>query len=85
MYTVSNSNLLFHASIPLNADGTLKDVSIAGKRTRESLAGKVGHLIRTAFFAEEDNEDRPFAVDYVWYLWCGKDSPAFDKDKNGYF
>ena len=46
---------------------------------------KVGHLIRTAFFAEEDNEDRPFAVDYVWYLWCGKDSPAFDKDKMATF
>lgn len=52
---------------------------------RKSLAGKVGHLIRTAFFAEEDNEDRPFAVDYVWYLWCGKDSPAFDKDKMATF
>ena len=86
MYTVSNSNLLFHASIPLNADGTLKDVSIAGKMYKgKALLEKVGHLIRTAFFAEEDNEDRPFAVDYVWYLWCGKDSPAFDKDKMATF
>ena len=31
MYTVSYSNLLFHASVPLNAGGTLKDVSMAGK------------------------------------------------------
>lgn len=86
MYTVSNSNLLFHASIPLNADGTLKDVSIAGKMYKgKALLEKVGHLIRTAFFAEEDNEDRPFAVDHVWYLWCGKDSPAFDKDKMATF
>lgn len=51
----------------------------------KALLEKVGHLIRTAFFAEEDNEDRPFAVDYVWYLWCGKDSPAFDKDKMATF
>lgn len=82
MYTVSNSNLLFHASIPLNADGTLKDVSIAGKMYKgKALLEKVGHLIRTAFFAEEDNEDRPFAVDYVWYLWCGKDSLLSTKTK----
>lgn len=40
MYTVSNSNLLFHASIPLNADGTLKDVSIAGKCTKEKPCWK---------------------------------------------
>jgi len=46
---------------------------------------KVGHLIRKAFFGEEENEDKKFARDYVWYLWCGKDSPAFDKDKMATF
>ena len=28
MYTISNSNLLFHASCPLNDDGTLKEVEV---------------------------------------------------------
>ena len=75
MYTVSNSNLLFHASVPLNEDGTLKNVMIAGKAYKgKKLLEKVGHLIRTAYFA-----------DYVWYLWSGKDSPAFDKNKMATF
>ena len=32
MYTVCNSNLLFHASMPLNEDGTLREVEIQGER-----------------------------------------------------
>ncbi len=85
MYTVSNSNLLFHASIPLNADGSLKDVMIAGKAYKgKALLEQVGHLIRCAYF-DDDSEKKRFAIDYIWYLWCGKDSPAFDKDKMATF
>jgi fructose-1,6-bisphosphatase-3 len=86
MYTISNSNLLFHASVPLNADGTLKEVMINGKPYKgKQLLEKVGHLTRTAFFTEEENEEKQFARDYVWYLWCGKDSPVFDKNKMATF
>lgn len=86
MYTVTNSNLLFHASVPLNEDGSLKEVTIAGKTYKgKRLLEKVGHLIRTAYFEDEESEEKKFAIDYVWYLWCGKDSPAFDKDKMATF
>ena len=86
MYNVCNSNLLFHASMPLNEDGTLKEIDILGKKYKgESLLKRVGQLIRTAYFAENDNEEKNFALDYVWYLWCGKDSPAFDKSKMATF
>lgn len=86
MYTISNSNLLFHASIPLNADGSFKEVNIAGKNYKgKQLLEEVGHLIRTAYYAENNNEERQFARDYVWYLWCGKNSPAYDKDKMATF
>ena len=86
MYTISNSNLLFHASVPLNEDGSLKEVMIAGKPYKgKQLLEKVGHLTRTAFFTEEESEEKKFARDYVWYLWCGKDSPVFDKNKMATF
>lgn len=86
MYSVCNSNLLFHASMPLNADGTLKEIEILGKTYKgQSLLKRVGQLIRTAYFDESDSEEKAFALDYVWYLWCGKDSPAFDKDKMATF
>ena len=86
MYNVCNSNLLFHASMPLNEDGTLKEIEIeGGKYKGKALLDRVGQLIRTAYFAEDDNKHKAFALDYIWYLWCGKNSPAFDKSKMATF
>lgn len=86
MYLIRNSNLLFHASIPLNADGTFKEVSIAGKNYKgKQLLDKVDQLIRTAYLDDLHDEPNRFAIDFMWYLWCGPDSPAFDKDKMATF
>lgn len=86
MYLVCNSNLLYHASVPLNADGTFRHVRIGGKEYwGRRLLEKVDQLIRTAYFGEEGDEKRLFAQDYVWYLWCGPDAPSFDKDKMATF
>lgn len=86
MYLVANSNLLFHASVPLNADGTMKHVKIGKKEYwGKKLLDKVDQLIRTAYFDDDDTEEKRFAMDYIWYLWCGKDAPPFDKDKMATF
>jgi fructose-1,6-bisphosphatase-3 len=86
MYLVCNSNLLYHASVPLNEDGTLKHVRIQGKEYwGRSLFDKVDRLIRTAYFGEEGTQEKEFALDYMWYLWCGKDAPPFDKQKMATF
>lgn len=86
MYTISNSNLLFHASVPLNEDGSLKEVTILGKKYKgKKLLEKIENLIRTAYLSDDDNEDKEYARDYIWYLWCGVDSPAFDKSKMATF
>ncbi|UKI44222.1 MAG: fructose-1,6-bisphosphatase [Porphyromonadaceae bacterium] len=45
----------------------------------------MGALIRSAYFGDADPEVYNFALDYIWYLWCGKDSPVFDKDKMATF
>lgn len=76
-YKIFNSNLLMHACIPINEDGSYTEITLLGK----TLSGKeyLDHLdkaIRKAYF-EENLE----AIDYMWYLWCGKDSPFFGKDK----
>ena len=86
MYQVCNSNLLYHASVPLNEDGTFKHVRI-GKKVYwgSKLLRKTDQLIRTAYFDEDDEEERSFARDYVWYMWCGPDAPSFDKDKMATF
>ena len=82
MYAIANSNLMFHASVPLNQDGTLREVTIRGKQYKGlELMKKTGHLVREAFSHDVPKDKRLFAIDYIWYLWCGPDSPLFDKDK----
>lgn len=87
MYAVYNSNLLFHASCPLNDDGTLKDVQIApGKIYKgHELMHNIGLMIRSAFTNDTPADERQYAIDYFLYLWCGKDSPLFDKSKMATF
>ena len=92
MYAISNSNLLFHASIPLNDDGTLKQVEIyPGRRyAGKDLLHHIGMMIRAAFQNENlqaaaDGYPKDYARDYFLYLWCGKDSPLFDKSKMATF
>lgn len=88
MYLVCNSNLIFHASVPLNEDGSFKHVHIMDKEYwGKNLLDKVDELIRLAYFDSEDKspEEKAFAMDYLWYLWCGKDAPPFDKDKMATF
>src|SRR5574344_1130121 len=86
MYAVFNSNLLFHASVPLNDDGTLKEVDLYGKKYKgKDLLHNIGLLMRTAFNADSDAEEKSYAIDYFLYLWCGKNSPHFDKSKMATF
>ena len=86
MYNICNQNLLFHASIPLNADGSLKEVQIMGKGyTGRQLMEYIGQLIRSAFQNDTPADLKAYAKDYFLYLWCGKDSPLFDKSKMATF
>ena len=87
MYAVYNNNLLFHASLPLNDDGSLKEVEVLpcqyykGKELMETIE----MLVRTAFQADADTEEKTNAIDYFLYLWCGPNSPLFDKSKMATF
>ncbi|MDE6689429.1 MAG: fructose-1,6-bisphosphatase [Prevotella sp.] len=86
MYNICNQNLLFHASIPLNNDGMLKEVEILGKKyAGKELMSFIGQLVRAAFETDTPTDQKAFAKDYFLYLWCGKDSPLFDKSKMATF
>ncbi len=85
LYKVFNGNLLYHGCVPLNEDGTLKDVHIYG----ETLHGKelydaVDRYVRQAYFATQP-ELKSMGSDLLWWLWCSEDSPLFGKDKMATF
>lgn len=87
MYTVCNGNLLFHASIPLNNDGTMKEVELTPGHfyKGKELMERTGMMIRSAFNNDTDPEGRAHAIDYFLYLWSGPCSPLFDKSKMATF
>lgn len=86
MYGVYNSNLLFHASVPLNVDGSLREVPIGDDRLKgRELMQRVEQTVRMAFDTDVEMDERQAAQDYFWYLWCGPDSPLFDKSKMSTF
>ena len=82
LFLVRNNILLYHAAIPLNADGTFKVVDIMGVKYKgKALMERFDQVIRTAYFAEKHSDEKQTALDYMWYLWCGPDSPLYNKDK----
>ncbi len=87
MYSICNQNLLFHASCPLNSDGSLKDVELyPGEHySGMELMHNIGMMVRAAFNTDTEKEQRQYARDFFLYLWCGKDSPLFDKSKMATF
>ena len=87
MYQVCNKNLLYHASVPLKEDGSLKKVEVYPGQPVAGieLMKTVGHLVRSAFQNDTNSVERDYAIDYFFYLWCGPDSPLFDKSKMATF
>ena len=73
MYQVFNGNLLFHGCVPLDEDGALKAIHLEGRIYQgRSYMDYADMAARRAFF----NEDPPQRyLDFMWYLWCGSNSP----------
>jgi fructose-1,6-bisphosphatase-3 len=79
IYLKYNDNLLFHASIPMNPDGTFKKVRVNGvEKSGKELLDYMEQLAREAYFGREKQNN---STDFLWYLWCHQDSPLFGKDK----
>ena len=86
LYAVHNSNLLFHASMPLNEDGTLKEVKVNGSPYKgKELLQQIELTMRAAVNSDTPEDERRSAVDFYLFAWCGPDSPLFDKAKMATF
>ena len=84
MYKTCNDNLLLHGCIPMNANGELQSVNIQGvKYSGKALLDKLGELANQAYFSS--GEEKEYASDFMWYLWCGAKSPLYGKDKMAFF
>ena len=72
LYRCFNGNLLFHGCVPLNPDGTFHEKVLGGKpRAGKAFMDYCDRMARRAYY-KHDRE----ALDFMWYLWCGTDSPV---------
>lgn len=86
LYLTCNSNLLYHACIPLNKKGQFRVCKIAGKEYYgKAYLDMADRMAREGYFSKGNNEKDLYALDYLWYLWCGEDSPLFGKSKMATF
>lgn len=86
LFGIYNSNLLFHASMPLNNDGSLKEMDLWGEKYKgKELYNNIERNIRLAFNDSAPANLKDRSVDYFWYLWCGPESILFDKSKMATF
>ena len=80
LYLVRNGFLLYHAAIPLNADGTFTEADVCGQRVHgKALMDRTEEIIRQAYYGEGAAKQN--ALDYMLYLWEGEFSPLYNKDK----
>ncbi len=82
MYLVYNGNLLFHGCVPCTKKGSFTRVKIDGSVFRgKRLFDKADSMVRQGYFAKWNSPERMNGLDFMWYLWCGPDSPLFGKDQ----
>ncbi len=78
VYTIFNNNLLFHACIPMNVDGTFKEVEFLGKKVSgKEYLDRVNETIKQISSNKEN--------DIMWFLWLSPNSPFFGKSKMATF
>lgn len=82
LYKVCNGNLLFHGCIPMNDDGSLMTFTIGGKeRSGKRFLNYAEKTARKAYYDKRGSEERQFGMDFLWWLWAGRNSPIFGRDR----
>ena len=82
LYKTHNGNLLFHGCIPMKENGELLSFTIGGKeRSGKAFLDYAEKTARKAYYDKPGSEERQFGMDFLWWLWAGRNSPIFGRDR----
>ena len=82
IYRCYNGNLLFHGAVPMDEEGNFKKFVFDGTEYYgKSLFDYCVDQARNGYFGDEGTEEKQTGKDFMWWLWCGKFSPLFARDK----
>lgn len=81
LYKVYNGNLLYHGCVPLNEDGSFKEINVFGKKySGRALYDALEVYARKGYFSR-DRVEKEKGCDILWFLWAGGNSPVFGKNR----
>ena len=82
LYKVHNGNLLLHSCVPMTEDGKLMSFTIGGKeRSGREFMDYADRTARKAYYDKRGTPERAFGMDFLWWLWAGRNSPIFGRDR----
>ena len=82
LYKSYNGNLLFHGCIPMKEDGTFLSFTIGGKeRSGKEFLDYAEKTARKAYYDKPGSPERQFGMDFLWWLWAGRNSPIFGRNR----
>ncbi len=85
LYKIYNGNLLYHGCMPMEPDGSFTEVEIYGRKYKgKALYDILEYYARRGYYAKSGAE-RSDGQDIIWYIWAGKGSPVFGKEKMATF
>ncbi|MDO9511873.1 MAG: fructose-1,6-bisphosphatase [Bacteroidales bacterium] len=80
MFLTYNGNLMYHGCIPLDTDGSFSDMKVGGKTyAGRNLLEQYERIARRAYLNRHTGDKNQIDADWMWYLWCGSNSPLFGK------
>lgn len=82
LYKVFNGNLLVHSCIPMAEDGSLLTFNIGGTpRKGKAFFDYADTAARKAYYDPPGSTERQFGMDFLWFLWAGRNSPIFGRNR----
>ncbi|MBQ7001626.1 MAG: fructose-1,6-bisphosphatase [Oscillospiraceae bacterium] len=86
IYKVHNGNLLIHSCVPMTEEGKLLTFSIGGrKRAGREFMDYADRTARKAYYDKRGTPEREFGMDFLWWLWAGRNSPIFGRERMATF
>ena len=86
LYKVYNGNLLLHSCVPMTAEGKLLNFTIGGKRRAgREFMDYADRTARKAYYDRRGTPEREFGMDFLWWLWAGRNSPIFGRERMATF
>ena len=82
LYKIHNGNLLFHGCIPMTESGQLMSFTLGGRERRgREFLDYAEQTARKAYYDKWGSRERRLGMDFLWWLWAGRNSPIFGRDR----